>query len=43
MELILEEAIAKLPGAALRTSFDFDQIMLTEESNPVTAFYLCVC
>ena len=39
----LEEAMAKVQGAALRTSFDFcnafHQIMLTEESIPVTAFY----
>ena len=39
----LEEAMAKIQGAALRTGFDFcnafHQIMLTEESIPVTAFY----
>ena len=39
----VEEAMAKIQGAALRTSFDFcnafHQIMLTEESIPVTAFY----
>ena len=39
----LEEAMAKVQGAVLRSSFDFcnafHQIMLTEDSIPVTAFY----
>jgi len=39
----MEDAMAKIQGSALRTACDFKnafhQIMLTEESIPVTAFY----
>ena len=40
----MEDAMAKIQGSVLRTSFDFanafHQIMLQEDSIPVTAFYL---